>query len=70
MCTARPTAWTSPPRPIFETATTATHGLLWLDPSDVAANVATLAVVGIKSSASYFTDEILQEVYKGGSQAT
>ena len=55
---------------IFETATTATHGLLWLDPSDVAANVATLAVVGIKSSASYFTDEILQEVYKGGSQAT
>jgi ABC-type nitrate/sulfonate/bicarbonate transport system substrate-binding protein len=54
---------------IFETATTAAHGLFWLDPADVTANVSTLSVVGIKSSPSYFTDEILQEIYKGRSQA-
>jgi hypothetical protein len=36
-----------------------------MDPGDVAANVQTMAVAGIKSSTSYFTNEILQEVYQG-----
>jgi ABC-type nitrate/sulfonate/bicarbonate transport system substrate-binding protein len=52
---------------IWETATTAAHGLLWMDPSEVAANVATMQVAGINSKTGYFTNEILQEIYQGKS---
>jgi ABC-type nitrate/sulfonate/bicarbonate transport system substrate-binding protein len=52
---------------IFETPTTAAHGLLWLDPTQVAQNVSTLALLGIKSSTSYFDNSILQEIYQGKS---
>jgi ABC-type nitrate/sulfonate/bicarbonate transport system substrate-binding protein len=50
---------------IWETPTTKAHGLLWMSAADVAANVATMKVAGIKSKTSYFTNEILQEVYQG-----
>jgi hypothetical protein len=50
---------------IWETPTTAAHGLLWMSDAEVAANVATMKVGGIKSKTSYFTNEILQEIYKG-----
>jgi ABC-type nitrate/sulfonate/bicarbonate transport system substrate-binding protein len=50
---------------IWETPTTAKHGLLWMDPAEVAANVKTMGVGGIKSKTSYFTNEILQEIYQG-----
>jgi ABC-type nitrate/sulfonate/bicarbonate transport system substrate-binding protein len=52
---------------IFETPTTAAHGLLWLDPTQVAQNVSTLALLGIKSSTSYFDNSILEEIYQGKS---
>lgn len=54
---------------LFETPTTAQHGLMWMAPGDVEANVKTLALVKIKSSPKYFTNEILQEVFKGGHTA-
>jgi ABC-type nitrate/sulfonate/bicarbonate transport system substrate-binding protein len=50
---------------IWETSVTAAHGLLWMSPTDVAECVKTLGVGGIKSKTSYFTNEILQEVYQG-----
>ena len=50
---------------LFQTSTTAAHGLMWMSPGDIEANVKTLALVNIKSSPKYFTTEILQEVYKG-----
>lgn len=52
---------------IFNTPVTKKHGLFWMLPSDVAACVKTLKVAGIKSSPSYFTNEILQEAYDGKS---
>lgn len=52
---------------IWQTPVTAAHGLLWMDPADVAANVKSLGVGGIKSDPSYFSNEILQEVYQGKS---
>lgn len=52
---------------IFRSSVTAKHGLFWMDPSDVDACVKTLAVAGIKSSSSYFTNDILEEVYDGKS---
>lgn len=52
-------------RKLYETPTTAAHGLMWMSPTDVEANIKTLALVDIKSSPKYFTNEILQEVYKG-----
>ncbi len=54
---------------LFQTGTTARHGLFWMSPADVAANIRTLSLVGIKSKPSYFTNEILQEIYKGSNQA-
>ena len=50
---------------LFQTSTTAAHGLMWMSPGDVEANVKTMALVKIKSSPKYFTNEILQEAYKG-----
>jgi ABC-type nitrate/sulfonate/bicarbonate transport system substrate-binding protein len=50
---------------IWETSNTAKNGLLWMAPSEVAANVKTMGVAGIKSQTSYFTNEILQEIYQG-----
>lgn len=50
---------------IWQTPVTAAHGLLWMSPTDVAECVKTLGVGGIKSKTSYFTNEILQEVYQG-----
>lgn len=50
---------------LFKTATTAAHGLMWMSPSDVEANLKTLSLVKIEAKTSYFTDEILQEVFKG-----
>jgi ABC-type nitrate/sulfonate/bicarbonate transport system substrate-binding protein len=50
---------------LFETSTTTAHGLMWMAPGDVEANIKTLALVNIKSSPKYFTTEILEEVYKG-----
>ena len=50
---------------LFQTSTTAEHGLMWMAPGDVEANVKTLALVNIKSSPKYFTNEILEEVFKG-----
>jgi ABC-type nitrate/sulfonate/bicarbonate transport system substrate-binding protein len=52
---------------LFQTSTTAEHGLMWMSPGDVAANVKTLSLVNIASSTKYFTNEILEEVYKGKS---
>jgi hypothetical protein len=52
---------------LFQTPTTAAHGLMWMSPEDVEANVKTLALVNIKSSPKYFTTEILEEVFKGAS---
>ncbi len=50
---------------LFQTPTTAQHGLMWMSPADVQANVKTLSLVNIKSSPKYFTTEILEEVFKG-----
>jgi len=50
---------------LFVSPTTEKSGLFWMSPADVAANIATLKLVNIKSSTKYFTNEILQEVYKG-----
>ena len=52
---------------IWETPTTTAHGLLWMDPAEVAANIKTLGVAGIKADPSYFTTDILQEIYQGKS---
>jgi ABC-type nitrate/sulfonate/bicarbonate transport system substrate-binding protein len=52
---------------IFKSSVTAQHGLFWMEPSDIEACVKTLGVAGIKSSTSYFTNEILEEVYDGKS---
>jgi ABC-type nitrate/sulfonate/bicarbonate transport system substrate-binding protein len=52
---------------LFQTPTTAAHGLMWMSPEDVAANIKTLSLVNIKSRPSYFTTEILEEVFKGKS---
>ena len=52
---------------LFQTPTTAAHGLMWMSLEDVEANVKTLALVNIKSSPKYFTTEILEEVFKGAS---
>jgi ABC-type nitrate/sulfonate/bicarbonate transport system substrate-binding protein len=53
---------------LFKTATTAQHGLMWMSAEDVEANIKTLALVNIKSDPKYFTNEILEEVFKGASR--
>jgi ABC-type nitrate/sulfonate/bicarbonate transport system substrate-binding protein len=53
---------------LFETPTTAEHGLMWMSSADVAANVKTLSLVDIKSSPKYFTNEVLQEVRQGANK--
>lgn len=57
-------------QPLFLTSTTTSHGLFWLDPSDVAENVSTLSVMGIKSATSYFDNSILDEIFQGQSSLT
>jgi ABC-type nitrate/sulfonate/bicarbonate transport system substrate-binding protein len=52
---------------IFKSSVTAAHGLFWMEPSQVDACVKTLGIAGIKSSSSYFTNEILEEVFDGKS---
>jgi len=53
--------------PLYKTSVTEAHGLMWLDPTDISQNVATLSLLGIKSSPSYFDNSILQEIYSGKS---
>ncbi len=51
---------------LMVTADTKAHGLMWMTPELTDAAVATLAAGGIKADKSMFTNEILEEVYQGG----
>lgn len=53
--------------PLYKTSVTTAHGLMWMDATDIAQNVATLGLLGIKSTASYFDNSVLQEIYQGQS---
>jgi hypothetical protein len=53
--------------PLYKTSVTEAHGLLWMDPTDIAQNISTLSLLGIKSSQSYFDNSIMQEIYNGQS---
>ena len=54
--------------PLIVTPDTIKHGLFWMTPQNVAETVATLKVAGVKCNPSWFTNEILQDIYKGGSR--
>jgi len=41
------------------------HGLLWMGDADIAANVNLFKQSGITVGSELFTDEVLQEVYRG-----
>jgi len=53
--------------PLIVTADTKKHGLFWMTPQKVQQTIETLKIAGVHASASMFTNEILQEIYKGRS---
>jgi ABC-type nitrate/sulfonate/bicarbonate transport system substrate-binding protein len=48
-------------------ADTKTHGLFWMTDENIAGTISSLALGGVKATTDMFTNEILTEVYKGGS---
>jgi ABC-type nitrate/sulfonate/bicarbonate transport system substrate-binding protein len=46
-------------------ADTAAHGLFWMSPAAVAETITTLGAGGVKATPDMFTNEILDEAYKG-----
>jgi len=50
---------------LMQTAVTKQHGLLWMGDADIAANVNLFKQSGIAVGGELFTDEVLQEVYRG-----
>lgn len=53
--------------PLIVTPDTTAHGLFWMTPQKIHQTIQTLKVAGVHASASMFTNEILQEIYKGRS---
>ena len=53
--------------PLIVTSDTKAHGLFYMTPQKVNQTVQTLKVAGVKCKASMFTNEILDEIYKGKS---
>lgn len=54
--------------PLMVTPDTQKHGLFWMTDQKVAETIKTLKVAGVKTEASMFTNEILEEIYKGKSR--
>ena len=50
---------------LMQSPTTKQHGLMWMSSADIAKNIHTFALGGIKASPDMFTNEVLQAVYKG-----
>ena len=48
--------------PLLLTPYTKQHGIFSMDPADIEANVKTLAVAGVKTDASMFTDKIISQI--------
>ncbi|MBL7623597.1 MULTISPECIES: ABC transporter substrate-binding protein [unclassified Frankia] len=48
-------------------ADTKAHGLFWMTDEKIAGTIASLGLGGVKASKDMFTNEVLQEVYQGGS---
>jgi ABC-type nitrate/sulfonate/bicarbonate transport system substrate-binding protein len=48
-------------------ADTAAHGLLWMSPAAIAANLKSLTLTGAPASASLFDNSLLEEIYGGAS---
>lgn len=53
--------------PLLQTDVTKAHGLFWMDPSDIAENLATIKALGITADKGLFDTSVLQDVYKGKS---
>ncbi len=53
--------------PLYRTAVTLAHGLMWMDAAEISQNVNTLGLLGIKSATSYFDNSVMQEIYQGQS---
>ena len=51
---------------LVTSASTAAHGLLWMDSATVDETIRSLELGGTKASASVFTNEVLTEVYHSG----
>lgn len=50
-------------------ANTAKHGLFWMTPETVAGTIKSLGIGNVVATSSMFTNEILAEIYHGGSKA-
>lgn len=48
-------------------ADTKAHGLFWMTDEKIAGTIASLGLGGVKATTDMFTNEVLQEVYQGGS---
>jgi ABC-type nitrate/sulfonate/bicarbonate transport system substrate-binding protein len=52
--------------PFVSDADTAAHGLFWMTPDKVAGTIKSMALGGVAATPSLFTNEILTDIYKGG----